>query len=440
VAADGRADEREASKLSADAHSDTIFALSSGSPPAAVALVRISGPRADFALEALVGKLPQPRYATLAELRWKSERLDQALLLRFPGPHSVTGEDVVELHLHGGRAVVAGVLDALAAIEGLRPALPGEFTRRAFESGRIDLIEAEGLADLLEAETEAQRRNALALAGGTLSRQVEAWRERLLALSAQVEAVLDFSGEEDAALPPLDFAEGMDSLRQEIETWLRRPTASRLKDGIRVVVAGPPNAGKSSLFNVLVGREAAITSSIPGTTRDVIEAPVAIGGMPFLLIDTAGLREADEEVEAMGVDRARRSAAAADLLLWLGPPEEAPQQAIRVHPKADLGPPSAKVDVAISARERTGIEELIRIMIRDSANLLPAERDIALHERHHQALAEMAEALGEGTSHQDLLLVAEALRRCRKILDRVTGRAGVEDMLDSLFGRFCIGK
>ncbi|HEU0135547.1 MAG TPA: tRNA uridine-5-carboxymethylaminomethyl(34) synthesis GTPase MnmE, partial [Allosphingosinicella sp.] len=304
---------------------ETIFALSSGSPPAAVALVRISGPAADVALQALSGKLPEPRVATLADLQWRGERLDRALVLRFPGPRSATGEDVVELHLHGGRAVVAGVLEALQDIQGLRPAEPGEFTHRAFENGRIDLAEAEGLADLLSAETRSQRRAALAMAGGSLSRQVEAWRQRLLDLAAALEAALDFSdeGEVGEAWPP-GWAARLEALAGEMQALLDRPPAERLRDGLRVVIAGPPNAGKSSLINALAQRDAALTSAVPGTTRDVIEAPTAIGGRPFLLIDTAGLRESEDEVESAGIERARASLASADLILWLGDPLEAP--------------------------------------------------------------------------------------------------------------------
>ncbi|HEX8528097.1 tRNA uridine-5-carboxymethylaminomethyl(34) synthesis GTPase MnmE, partial [Allosphingosinicella sp.] len=319
--------------------SDTIFALSSGSPPAAIAIVRISGPGADRALEALGGTLPDPRRATVMKLRASNELLDEALVLRFPAPASATGEDVVELHLHGGRAVVAGVLEALAAIEGLRAAEPGEFTRRALLNGRVDLAEAEGLADLLASETQAQRRAALALAGGALSRQVEQWKGTILTLSAELEATLDFSDEGDVGPGlPAGWRERVDSAAAELGCLLERPPVERLRDGIRVAVAGPPNAGKSSLLNALAGREAAITSDIPGTTRDLVEAPTAIGGTHFLLVDTAGLRESSDPIEKLGIERARSALAGADLILWLGPAGDAPQGAatIRVHTKADI--------------------------------------------------------------------------------------------------------
>jgi tRNA modification GTPase len=435
VEADARPDGREESALN-----ETIFALSSGAPPAAIAVVRISGPRADAALEALAGALPEPRRAVVAALRAGGELLDNALISRFPGPHSATGEDVAELHLHGGRSVVAGVLAALAALDGLRPAAPGEFTRRAFENGRIDLAEAEGLADLLEAETESQRRAALALAGGGLSRQVEAWQARILAFAARVEAALDFSDEDDVSLLPADFAAQLGALRGELAGWLARPPAERLKDGIRVVIAGPPNAGKSSLLNALASREAAIVTDVPGTTRDLIEAPVAIAGMPFVLVDTAGLRESADAVESIGVARARASAEAADLLLWLGAPAEGPPGAIRVHPKSDLGPPASGADLAVSARTGQGLDSLVRILIQRSSALLPAEGEIGLNRRHRDAVAVAVESLAEAETTPDLLIAAESLRRARGALDRITGRAGVEDMLDALFGRFCIGK
>lgn len=421
---------------------DTIFALSSGSPPAALAVVRISGPRADSALEALGGKLPEPRTATLATLRWRGEPLDRALVLRFPGPHSATGEDVAELHLHGGRAVVAAVLEALAGQDGLRAAEPGEFTRRAFENGRIDLAEAEGLADLLAAETQSQRRAALAMAGGALSRKVEAWRQRLLALAAALEASLDFSdeGEVGEAWPP-GWAEDVKALAAEMDSMLARPPAERLRDGIRVVIAGPPNAGKSSLLNMLADRDAAITSSAPGTTRDVIEVPTSIAGLPFLLIDTAGLRDSADEIEAIGVARGRQNLASADLVLWLGEPADAPDRArtLLVQSKCDLPGPARESDVRVSAATGEGLRALIEAMVARARTLLPAEGDLAVNARQREGIDASLRHLRE-VGGGDMLIVAEALRQARVELDRVTGRAGVEDMLDILFGRFCIGK
>jgi tRNA modification GTPase len=419
---------------------DTIFALSSGSPPAALAVVRISGPRSGAALEALTGTLPAPRVATLADLEWRGERLDRALILRFPGPRSATGEDLAELHLHGGRAVVAGVLDALAGMAGLRPALAGEFTRRAFDNGRIDLAEAEGLADLLAAETASQRRAALAMSQGQLSRQVEAWRQQLLALAASLEAALDHSdeGEVGEAWPP-NWDSSRAALAGQIEAALARPPAERLRDGLHVVIAGPPNAGKSSLLNALVQREAAITSSVPGTTRDLVEAPAAIGGIPYLFTDTAGLRESEDEVEAIGVARARARIEAADLVLWLGEPSQAPAGSIRIRSKSDLPGSADGGDVRVSALTGEGLDELVSLMARRAGGLLPAEREVAYNARQREALGGALAHLADAGS-ADMLLAAEALRQARGELDRITGRAGVEDLLDALFGRFCIGK
>jgi tRNA modification GTPase len=438
VAADARADGQAPGNLILK---DTIFALSSGAPPAAIAVVRISGPRAEAALEALAGTLPEPRTARLAALKSGGELLDNALVVRFPGPNSATGEDVAELHLHGGRSVVAAVLAALGAIEGLREAAPGEFTRRAFENGRIDLAEAEGLADLLVAETQSQRRAALALAGGALSRQVEAWQTRLLALAAELEAELDFSDEGD--VPPASSAERSErigGLTEELERWLARPPVERLRDGVRVVIAGPPNAGKSSLLNVLAGREAAITSAIAGTTRDLVEAPTAIGGAPFLLIDTAGLRDSGDAIETIGVERALASVKAADIVLWLGDPVDGPERSILVHAKSDIVASDGRAEVAVSARTGAGIDRLVALLIERTQSLLPAEGETAINARHRAALAECRNWLSESQGASDPLIVAEALRQARRALDRVTGRAGVEDMLDALFGRFCIGK
>ena len=419
---------------------DTIYAVSSGAPPAAISVVRVSGPAADKALEVLAGKLPEPRRASLRTLRYGGEVLDQALILRFPGPATATGEDLVELHLHGGRAVVASVLDALSKIEGLRAAQPGEFTQRAFRNGRIDLAEAEGLADLLAAETQAQRRAALTLAGGALSRQVETWQSVVLGLAAQLEAALDFSDEDDVEELPVGWREGLDALAEELRIVLARPPVERLRDGIRVAIAGPPNAGKSSLLNALVGREAAITSDIAGTTRDLVEAPTQIGGVAFLFTDTAGLRDSEDPVEAIGVGRARDAVAAADIVLWLGPSEEKPEASLLVHSKSDLGGGDPAADLSVSTVTGAGIDSLVQLLLQKARTLLPGESEVAINERHRAALRECLVALDEAAGATDLIIAAEAVRQARATLDRVTGRSGVENMLDTLFGRFCIGK
>lgn len=425
---------------------DTIFALSSGNPPAAIAIIRISGPGAGLALEQLTGKMAVPRQARLFTLREpeRGEILDRALTFYFPGPRSSTGEDLAELHLHGGRSVVAAVSAALARLEGFRQAEPGEFTRRAFENGRIDLSEAEGLADLLTAETDSQRRAALLLAGGSLSRQVDSWQRRLLELGAAVEALLDFSDEGDVADElPAGWREGLRKLVGEVETLLDSPPAERLKDGIKVVIAGPPNAGKSTLLNRLVGRQAAITSPIEGTTRDLVEAPTSIAGTPFLLVDTAGLRESRDEIESIGIGLAQSSIDDADIILWLGAAADCPdpERSILIQAKSDLdnlADPGSQVRV--SSVTGVGIDQLIALLMERSRQLMPREGEVAINRRHRSILDSCQLHLREAEESHDLLILSESLRQALKELDRVTGRAGVEDMLDMLFGAFCIGK
>lgn len=407
--------------------------------------MRISGPGAGETLERLTDRpRPVPRRATLRTLVHPAggDRLDRALVLWLPGPGSATGEDMAELHLHGGRAVTAAVLAALGSLADLRSALPGEFTRRAFETGRIDLNEAEALADLLAAETEAQRRNAMLLAEGALSRAVERWQQRVLALSARLEAEIDFSDEADVA--PLDpgLVGEVAELAAEIDRWRGHAPVERLRDGIRVVLAGPPNAGKSTLLNALVGREAAIVTPIAGTTRDLIEVPVAIGGVPFLLMDTAGLRESgDDVVEAIGIERATMALEMADIIVWLGDPYNAPAGAVRLGAQADrLDHPAGRFDLVVSAKSGEGMDKLVAMLLDRAASLLPAEGEAALSGRQRVALERVAEALSLAAAEPDILLVAEAFRLARGALDALTGKAGTEEMLDGLFGRFCIGK
>jgi tRNA modification GTPase len=422
---------------------DTIYALSSGSPPAAIAVIRISGSQADTALAALAGRLPPPREARLMALRDGDALLDRALVLRFPGPASATGEDIVELHLHGGRAVVSAVTERLSRVDGLRAAEPGEFTRRAFESGRIDLAEAEGLADLLQAETQSQRGAALDMASGALSRRVEGWQSRLLALSAELEAVLDFSdeGEVGEGMPPY-WSDRLGNLAGELRSALAVPPAERLRDGLRVVIAGPPNAGKSSLLNALIGRDAAITSALPGTTRDLVEAPTAVDGTPFVFVDTAGLRDSEDEIESVGIDRAKASLAGADLILWLGDPREAPveERVVLVQPKSDLDPPVQPESLRVSAHNGHGLDQLVKTLLERARTLLPQPGDVALNARQREVLKAAAAPLALSAGTDDPLIASEYLREARTALDRLTGRAGVEQMLDALFGRFCIGK
>jgi tRNA modification GTPase len=365
------------------------------------------------------------------------------LALWLPGPGTATGEDMLELHCHGGRAVIAAVEAALAAIPGLRRAEPGEFTRRAFLSGKIDLAEAEGLADLLCAETELQRQSAMAMVGGAFSRQVGDWRERLLGLSAVVEAVLDFADEDDVATLPGDFLTRIGTLRGELAAWLARPRAELLREGFRVVIAGPPNAGKSSLFNVLVQSEAAIATPIAGTTRDVLTRPVAYAGVPFLFADTAGLHDAsDDVVEAIGIERALEALDRADLVLWLGPEDQGPAEAWEIAPQCDRADPKTKRHPRhrVSVVTGEGIAALIDDLVATASRALPKPGEAALSQRQHDLLRQAARALQAAEDERDILLAAEALRLARVAFDALLGRTTTEDMLDALFGRFCIGK
>jgi len=426
---------------------DTIFAVSSGAPPAAIAILRLSGPGALRAAEALSGRLPAPRTAAVRKLcdPATGNMLDRALVLVFPGARSATGEDLAELHVHGGRAVVRAVEAVLTAMPGLRRAAPGEFTRRALANGRIDLTEAEGLGDLLMAETEAQRRAALLSAEGGLRQRVAAWAHALLGLSAAIEALLDHGDEDDVANQGESLAalqSGAKMLANEIDTLLAQPPVERLRDGIRVVLAGPPNAGKSTLLNAMADRDAAIVSPVAGTTRDRIEVPVVRDGIAWLLIDTAGLAEETEDaIEAIGIGRAQQAIAAADIVLWLG--DDAPAAAaIALHPRADA-PGRERVPpgrIAVSAVSGTGLDRLWATLADRAKELLPGLDLPTLNQRQRSLAGAAAEALHHAVEEPDELLFAEHLRVARAAFDRLTGATDVESMLDALFGRFCIGK
>jgi tRNA modification GTPase len=450
----------------------TIFALSSGRPPAAIAVVRVSGPCAGIALEKLIGRLPEPRKAALARVRdpQSDEIIDEALALWFPAPHSETGEDVAELQLHGGQAVIAGVLDALSTIEGCRPAEAGEFTRRAFENGRLDLTAVEGLADLIAAETQAQRRLAFRQLKGLIGDRAEAWRRRLIEALALVEARIDFSDEadvpEDLLGPALHAAQ---QLRDEIAGVLadgRR--GERLRDGLVVAIAGPPNAGKSTLLNRLARREAAIVSPYAGTTRDIIEVHLDLDGYPVMLLDTAGIRDSAEPVEQEGVRRARERAAAADLVLWVIDPSAgglaaneypenlAPAEIWLVWNKIDLvgglaGANAIKTDnteyefsLSLSALTGVGTEALTAALSAYAKTYFAStESAVITRARHRHALEETVAALNralvrDGANGEEL--IAEDLRAAATTLGRLTGRVDVEDILDVIFRDFCIGK
>ena len=457
----------------------TIFALSSGRPPAAIAVVRISGPQARLALERLTGRVPRPRQATLVRVRESKngEVIDEALALWFPAPASETGEDVAELQLHGGHAVIAGVLKALSAVKDCRMAEPGEFTRRAFENGKLDLTAVEGLGDLIAAETAAQRRQAFRQLKGLIGDRAEAWRQRLIGALALVEARIDFSDEadvpEDLISPAVKIARG---LRNEIAAALADGgRGERLRDGLVVAIAGPPNAGKSTLFNRLARREAAIVSPFAGTTRDVIEVHLDLDGYPVTVVDTAGIREAAEPVEQEGVRRARARAAAADLVLWVtdvsvegrasaqlpGLKGDAPQWLVENkvdllkasassgsfarscgHPKRD----EFEFVFSISAQRGEGLDALFGALAEFARKSFPvAEAAVVTRARHRGALddttAALDRAVGESaakTPREEV--IAEELRHAAWALGRLTGRVDVEDVLDKIFRDFCIGK
>ena len=423
---------------------DTIFALSSGAPPAGIAVVRISGPGAHEALRSLAGTSPEPRMARLAALRAEDGALlDRGLVLWFPGPNTATGEDLAELHLHGGRAVVAAVEAALGRRPAVRRAEPGEFTRRAFVNGRIDLAQAEGLADLLEAESELQRTAALVAAGGWLSLQVEEWREQLLALSALLESALDFADEADVSEHPADLANGIEGLAARIQEALTAPAAELLREGYRVALAGPPNAGKSTFFNALVGSEAAIATPIPGTTRDVLERPAALDGVPFTFVDMAGLREeGTDAIERIGISRATAEIDRADLVLWLGPEGSGPPSAWEVEPRTDVSDHLHKAAPRhrVSAVTGEGMEALRHDLVAYARLAMWRPGVGTLNRRQRHLLWDAHAALTEAARNRDPLVQAENLRLCRGAFDRLVGRSATEDVLNSLFGRFCVGK
>ncbi|MCK0206778.1 tRNA uridine-5-carboxymethylaminomethyl(34) synthesis GTPase MnmE [Starkeya koreensis] len=444
----------------------TIAAVSSGSG-GAVAVIRISGPAAGEAVRALTGRLPEPRRASLARLAdpRTGERLDEGLALWFPGPRSATGEDMAELQIHGGRATVAAVLAALFAVPGVRPAERGEFTRRAFLNGRMDLTEAEGLADLIAAETEGQRRLAFAHAFGHLGRQVEGWRARLIRAMALVEAGIDFADEDDVPAEARALARpNVEALLGALEAALADRRGAMVREGAAIAIAGRPNAGKSSLINALAARDVAIVSDEPGTTRDVLEVALDLGGQKVTLIDTAGLREAEGKVEAEGIRRARVRIAQADLVLWVhdvstgAPPQARPD--IDAGEGAGLWLLANKIDAAspgvapeaewatrrfaVSARDGLGLEgltEALAVFVAERAR--GAEHPALIRERHRTSAQEAAghlrAALAEWATLDDEL-IAEELRLAGRALGRMTGSIGVEDLLDVVFREFCIGK
>ncbi|GGD01947.1 tRNA uridine-5-carboxymethylaminomethyl(34) synthesis GTPase MnmE [Aureimonas glaciei] len=434
---------------------ETIVALSSGALPAGIAVVRISGPAAREAITALAGPLPPPRRAVLRRIRDAAgTEIDRGLVLFFEGPATVTGEDLAELHLHGGRAVVSACLDALTSLPGVRLAEAGEYTRRAFENGRIDLTEAEGLADLLAAETEAQHRQALAQAGGSLRALYEGWMRQLVEARAMLEASLDFADEGDVGEDATDaVAPTLAGLAAAMEAHLAGAHRGEiLRDGFRVAIIGAPNVGKSSLLNALADRDVAIVSDIPGTTRDVIEVSLDLAGIRVRFADTAGLRETTDAIEAIGIGRAEAAAESADLVLLLQPadagmihvkPDERRGATLVVRTKIDLAPGvrfgSGTLGVSTVTGEGMGalLDEIARSAREaagDPAGVVPARA------RHREIVADALRLLAEARMAPAAELQAEALRQVTDRLGLLTGRVGVEDLLDVIFSAFCIGK
>jgi len=438
----------------------SIYASSSGHGRAGVAIIRVSGPHAGHVLRRMAGGIPQARLASLRAIRnpESGEVLDRGLVLWFPAPRSFTGEDMAELHVHGGRAVLEGVLAALAAIPGLRFAEAGEFARRAFENGKLDLTAAEGLADLIDAETEAQRRQALRQSEGALRDVYDGWRVRLIAASAAVEAALDFADEADVPERVWMGARPLiETLVAEISRHLRDARGGEiLRDGFRVVIAGPPNGGKSSLMNALARRDAAIVSSQAGTTRDVIEVRLDLGGYPVILMDTAGIREAASAIEREGIKRTLDRMRDADLVLWLDDltqPDEGepllaalgePPLIIRVVNKIDLVPfADAAGVIPISALTGEGLDALLAALLAQvRTRIETAESAVITRARHRGELERAQRSLVDFLqgSPADLELRAEDLRNAATSLGRITGRVDVEDVLDKIFADFCIGK
>lgn len=443
----------------------TIFALSSASGRAGVAVFRVSGPRADDVVRAICGDLPEVRKATLRTFRdpASGEAIDRGLVIRFAAPASFTGEPMVELHTHGGRAVILAMQSVVLGLESVVAAEPGEFAQRAFWNGKMDLTQAEGLADLIDADTEAQRRQALRQSSGHLSERIEQWRAVLLEAMGLVESAIDFSDEGDVAANAVRMAEErVSSLADEIQLCLDDDHRGEIvRDGFRVALLGPPNAGKSSLLNAFAKRDAAIVSDEPGTTRDVIDVRLDLAGQAVILTDTAGLRETDNAVEREGIRRSTETARRADLALWLDDPGspfkiwpdalgalDLPRKSIvRVLTKADvlsadqrrMAPGDA---IVVSSLSGEGLDELVAAIVERAVRVTQKDEPAFISQaRHRQHLASCLEHLrGFNEWQVDVELRAEDLRRASVDLGRLTGRIDVEEVLGEIFGRFCIGK
>lgn len=444
--------------MSGSDNSDTVFAPATAAGRAGVAVIRLSGPGVRAAMASLGVAVPPPRSMRRATFHVKStgEVIDDGLVVFFPGPRSYTGEDVAEFHVHGGRAVIAAMLETLGRVSGLRLAEPGEFTRRAFLNGKLDLAAAEGIADLVAAETAAQRRQALRQLGGELGRLTEGWRGRLIRSLARLEAAIDFPEEDLPAELERTVRADAAALAEEIDRHLADAHRGEiLREGLSIAIVGPPNVGKSSLLNALARREAAIVSATAGTTRDIIELHLDLGGWPLVLADTAGIRATDDPVEAEGVRRARARAEAADLKLVVVEAGAAEAQlgelgaialadAVIVANKTDLGGAAdlPKGAIPISATANIGLHLLIERLRHEAETRLAggAGAPLVTRARHRAALEEAAAALRRAEGARETELVAEDLRLAARALGRVAGHVDVEDLLDVIFREFCIGK
>lgn len=423
---------------------DTIYATATARGRAGLAVVRVSGPQAHTLCRALCGDVPALRQVALRNIAWQGEVLDQALVLVFAEEASFTGESVVEFHIHGGLAVGSAVLRAIGETGLARLAEPGEFTRRALENGRLDLTQVEGLADLIDAETEAQRRQAVRVLGGVIGQRVEGWRVRLVRAAALLEATIDFADEDVPVDVTPEVREMLSGLAVELEAEAAAAAkAERIRDGFEVAIVGEPNAGKSTLLNRLAGREAAITSEIAGTTRDVIEVRMDLDGLAVTLLDTAGLRDSADPLEREGIRRAVDRAEAADLRIFLGLTDMLVPQAgdLVVQPKADLG---ATAGFAVSGKTGEGVDALLAELTRRLSEKV-AGAGILVRERHRVALEQglrairvVLDMLAQPSGRPEI--AAEELRRAIRALDALVGRVDVEDLLGEIFASFCIGK
>jgi tRNA modification GTPase len=432
---------------------DTIYALGTGAARSAIAVIRLSGPATGETIRAIAGGLPQPRQAKLVRVRdpESAETLDRGLVLWFPGPSSSTGEDYAELQIHGGRAVIEDLLTILQLRPGMREARPGEFARRSFENAKLDLSQIDGLADLIDAQTACQRRQALRIMGGDLRRRVESWRGKIIEALALIEAELDFSDEGDVrAAPDAAHCASLYAVLQEMREMLRNaPASEQMREGFVVFILGPPNAGKSTLMNALARRDIAIVSEIPGTTRDLIEAHLNVKGMPIIFVDTAGLRESRDEIEKIGVARTLERARRADLLLWLSeggraaPPDDVAGEGVellQVATKSDIAE-SAKDRLAISARTGAGLDVLCdAIFDRAKERLGDGTSSFLLRQRQRQAVEQAAGLIERVFDVKPLEIKAEQLHGAGRALGSIVGAVDVEHVLDAIFAQFCIGK